>query len=85
VNRINKENEGLPPNSKRYIKPKTRDELLTEGKAYLDGLKEKSGVGPAKPKSSGTRVRVVSPEGKTGSIPEEQLDSALRQGYKRAQ
>jgi hypothetical protein len=39
----------------------------------------------AKAKTSGKRVRVKSPKGQIGSIPEEQVDAALKAGYTRVE
>lgn len=39
---------------------------------------------PAAPPATDKRVRVVSPSGKVGNIPESQLEEALKQGYKPA-
>ena len=35
--------------------------------------------------SSGNRIKVMSPDGKAGTIPKEQLQDALKQGYKQVQ
>jgi hypothetical protein len=43
------------------------------------------GGAPAPQPPQGGRVSVVSPDGKRGSIPADQLDAAIKQGYKRAQ
>lgn len=40
---------------------------------------------PAAPSSTGERVKVISPDGKRGSIPVEQLDEALREGYRQVE
>lgn len=40
---------------------------------------------PSNQTSSGNRVKVISPNGKTGTIPKEQLQDALKQGYKQVQ
>lgn len=70
----------------------TKEEQDT-GASALSGMKDQliaiaeSGV-PAKsekteaPKTGGKRVRVKSPNGKIGNIPESQLADALKQGYK---
>jgi len=37
------------------------------------------------PTAPSGKVRVISPDGKTGTIPAEQLEEALKSGYKRVQ
>ena len=81
VNRINKANEGISPKDKNY-QTKTRDTLLAEGAAYLQGLKEKSGAPTV---SAPKRVRVIAPDGRAGTLPESQLEEALKAGYKRVE
>lgn len=46
-------------------------------------VRKKTTAQPA-PATSDKRVRVVSPDGKVGNIPESQLEEALKQGYKPA-
>ena len=40
---------------------------------------------PAKPAPTGQRIRVISPEGKLGSVPADKLDAALKAGFKTVQ
>ena len=66
--------------------------VLRERLAHLEGLQ---GMLPSTPtaggggngagtKTGGARVKVVSPDGKVGTIPEGQLDAAIKKGFKRA-
>lgn len=43
------------------------------------------GEAAAAPTTGGTRVRVISPSGKTGTLPAEQLEEALKQGFKQVE
>lgn len=58
--------------------------------AYIRKHRTLSGYEPYNPAATtgggaGGRVKVVSPDGKVGSIPESQLSDAMAQGYKRSQ
>lgn len=44
-----------------------------------------SGGNSAKPSGNAGRIAVISPDGKRGSVPADQLEQALKQGYKKAQ
>jgi hypothetical protein len=71
---------------------KNRSEIFVknthnEAKNYLPGLEEKNvskwlNVESGAPASQKEMVKVVRPDGKTGSIPKENLKKALDQGYK---
>lgn len=63
--------------------PESRLDEVLRAKAGRAGAPPPAGGAPGA--ANGDRVKVISPDGKPGSVPRSQLDAALKQGYKVAQ
>lgn len=71
---------GIPGKVGEDAKARYEAELATKWQAYLRD--QKMLPQDAAPKPTG-RVSVISPDGKVGTIPADQLDAALKNGYKK--